>query len=204
FRKAKHHSPLDRFALARTMETIARAEVVLLLMDPGEDPGRVDSSFIRTALEKGKGVVVAVNKWDVSGELTTKEYRRRLQEKLPYAGFIPVVFISALRRHGLDRLLDVCAYVAQERRKTVQTSLLNRVLARAEEQSPPPRRKGSRLKIYYAAQVKTEPPVFRVFVNNPALITANYRSYLLNCLRAAFGFEGVPLRLTMSRRARGR
>ena len=200
FRKAPHHSPLDRFSLARTREAIRRSEVVLLLLDGGEDPGRVDSSFIRLALEEGKGVVIGVNKWDVAGGAGTADYRKKLEKKLPYAGFVPVVFFSALRRHAFGPLMEACAYVAAQRRREIQTGILNRVLSRARERTPPPRKGSRRLKIYYAVQVKTAPPVFRLFVNNPALMTSNYRAYLTNSFRRAFGFEGVPLRLALSRR----
>jgi GTP-binding protein len=204
FRKAPRHSSLDRFALSRTQEAIRRSDVVLLLVEGSEAPGRVDSGFIRLALEEGKGVVIGVNKWDLSGDTSTGDYRRLLETNLPHAGFVPVVFFSALRRHAFGELMAACAYVASQRLRRIETPILNRVLEEAGERVLPPRKGSGRLKIYYGVQVKAGPPVLRLFVNNPALLTAGYRSYLVNCLRRAFGFEGVPIHFSLTRRKKER
>lgn len=201
-RKAHHHSAVERFSLSRTRRAISRADVVLLLLEGGTLPTRVDSSFIQIALEWGKACLIGVNKWDISGSLTTEEYQSLLQRRLPFAGFLPVIFFSALRKHALPELMEACDYVDGQRRRSVQTGILNRVLEQAQLLVSPPRREHKKFKIYYATQVKTAPPVFRLFVNDPRLLSKNYRGYLINSLRRAFGFEGVPIGLGLTKRPR--
>lgn len=201
-RKAHHRSAVERFSLSRTRRAISRSDVVLLLLEAGTPPTRVDSRFIRIALEEGKACLIGVNKWDISGPLTVRQWRSLLQRRLPFAGFLPVVFFSALRKHALPELMEACEYVAEQRSRSLPTGILNRVLQRAQDRSPPRRKSGRKLRIYYATQIKTAPPVFKLFVNDPRLITDNYRMYLINSLRRAFGFEGTPLKLVLTRKTR--
>lgn len=198
FKKARHHTALDRFSLSRTERGILRSEVVLLLLEGGQPPTRVDSRFIHYALEHGKGCVLGVNKWDISGNLTTRQYRETLSRHFAFARFLPVVFFSALRRHALGELMETCSYVADQRKSWIRTPILNRVLEQAQSKVSPRRRKHSSFKIYYAVQAGTSPPLFRLFVNNSQLLSKNYRDYLLKSLRAAFGLEGVPLKFKLT------
>ena len=148
-----------------------------------------------------QGCVIGVNKWDLAGSLSRRDYGEQLQKKLAFAGFLPVVFFSALRDRSLDRVMDACGLVDRERRKTVSTGILNRLLQRAQEKVPARRRKHKKFRIYYATQVGTAPPVFRLFVNDPSLLSRNYELFLVNSLRRAFGFEGVPLRFEYRRKS---
>ncbi len=204
FKKARHHTALDRFSLSRTERGIIRSEVTLLLLEGGQPPTRVDSRFIHFALEHGKGCVLGVNKWDISANLTTKQFQEILSRHFSFAGFLPIVFFSALRRHALKELMETCAYVAGQRSRWIKTPILNRVLEQAQQKVSPRRRKHKSFKIYYAVQAGTSPPLFRLFVNSSRLLSKNYRDYLLNSLRRAFGLEGVPLKFKLTEKSRRR
>ncbi len=195
FRKPSSRSAVERYSLNRVQDSIARSDLVLLLLEKFQPPTRADAAIIHQALESGKGCVIGVNKWDLPGDLSFREYHRRLRGLLPYAGFIPLVFFSALTGQGVARLLEACEYVAAQRERKVRTPVLNRVVQLAQARSPLPSRSGKRPKIFYAVQVATAPPRFRLYVSHPRLVASSGRIYLINQIRRALGFEGVPLRL---------
>ncbi|MDP8237390.1 MAG: ribosome biogenesis GTPase Der [Candidatus Erginobacter occultus] len=199
-RRSQGQSPLDFFSLHRTRKGIERSDVVLLLMETPEAPTRTDANFIKMALDSGKGCILGINKWDLSGRLTRREYRRTLEYKLPFAGFLPVIFFSGLTGTGLRPLMETVFLVASRRAEKISTGVLNRILSQAQEKVPGRRRKHSSLRIFYAVQTRTAPPVIRLFVNNPELLSDNYRKYLERILRAACGFEGVPIRFELRKR----
>ncbi len=193
-------SALDFFSLSRTRRGIKSSDVTLLLLETPHPPTRTDANFVKLALDSGKGCILGVNKWDLAGFLSRKKYRETVRNQLPFAGFLPIVFFSARDGKGIEDLMGTVMQVAGLRQKTVSTALLNRVLQQAQEQVPARRRKHTSLKIYYAAQTGTAPPSFRLFVNDPRLLSSNYENYLENAVRRAFGFEGVPLRFSLKRR----
>ncbi len=199
-RRSHSQSPLDFFGLHRTREGIRRSDLVLLLLETPQPPTRTDANFIKLALENGKGCILGINKWDLAGKLSRREYGETLRHKLPFAGFLPVVFFSGLTGTGVRSLMETVFHVASRRSRKISTGVLNRILSRAQEQVPGRRRKHSSLKIYYAVQTRTAPPVFRLFVNDPELLSDNYRRYLENTLRRSCGFEGVPLRFELRKR----
>lgn len=199
-RRSHSQAPLDFFGLHRTREGIKRSDVVLLLLEAPEIPTRTDANFIKLALDSGKGCIIGVNKWDLSGSLTRREYRNILEQKLPFAGFLPVVFFSGLKGTGLRSLMETVFLVASRRAVKIGTGVLNRIFEQGQAKVPGRRRKHSSLKIFYAVQVRTAPPVIRLFVNDPELLSDNYRKYLEKTLREAGGFEGVPLRFELKKR----
>lgn len=199
-KKSHSQSALSRFSMSRTVRSIDRADAVLLLLEAGQPPTRVDTHFIEMALAKGKACVLGVNKWDLARGTGRKEYLRSVRESLPFAGFLPVVFLSALKRQSLDSVMEACDYAAAERKKEVPTGILNRVIQQAREGTAPRRMKGRQLKIFYAVQVRAGPPLVRLFVNDPSLLPPAYEHYLANRLREAFGFEGTPIRFELKAR----
>jgi len=201
-KKSHSQSALSRFSMSRTVHSIDRADVVLLLLEVEQTPTRVDTHFIDMALEKGKACVIGVNKWDLARGINRKEYMRSVRDSLPFAGFLPVVFFSALKKQSLDEVLDACDSAASERKREIPTGILNRVVQQAREGTAPRRMKGKQLKIFYAVQVRSGPPLFRLFVNDPSLMPSAYEHYLSNRLREAFGFEGTPLRFDLKSRPR--
>lgn len=199
-RRSRDQTPLDFYSLGRTRAGIQRADLVLLLLETPHPPTRTDANFIKLALDSGKGCILGVNKWDLAGTLTRREYRETLGRKLPFAGFLPVVFLSGLTGSGLRPLMETVFLVAARRAAGVSTGVLNKVLGQAQEKVSDRRRKHSSLRIFYAVQTRSAPPTIRLFVNDPALLSDNYRKYLEKRLRAACGFEGVPIRFELKRR----
>ena len=196
-RKLSSRSAVERYSLSRTRGGIARADLVLLLLEKFHPPTRADAAIIRQALEQGKGCLIAVNKWDIPGDVSLRQYRQQLRDLLPYAGFLPVVFFSALTGKDIDRLLQTCEYVLAQRERKIPTPVLNRVLQIAQKQTPIPASAGKKVKVLYAVQTGASPPVFRLFISHPRLLTAAGRGYLINQLRRALGFEGVPIKLDL-------
>jgi len=199
-RRSRGQSPLDFYSLHRTRKGVERADLVLLLLEAPGPPTRADANFIKMALENGKGCILGVNKWDLAGDLARREYRAILRRQLPFAGFLPVVFLSGLTGAGVRPLMENVFRVAARRAARVSTGVLNRVLGQAQEKVPARRRKHSSFRIFYAVQVRTAPPLIRLFVNDPELLSDNYRKYMEKKLRAACGFEGVPIRFELKRR----
>jgi GTPase len=200
-RRTHSQSALDFFSLSRTKRGISRSDVVLLLLETPNPPTRVDANFIKLALSAGKGCILGINKWDLSGSLSKKEYQEIVRHQLRFAGFLPMVFLSGKTGEGIPGLMEAISYVDGQREQMISTGILNRVLQQAQEQVSARRRKHKSLRIFYATQVKTAPPIFRIFVNDPSILAENYERYLQNTLRRAFGFEGVPLTLVFKKRS---
>lgn len=195
FRRPSTRSAVERYSSQRARGSIVRADLVVLMLEKFQPPTRADAALIHQILDLGKGCVIGVNKWDIAGSVSFREYHRRFRELLPYAGFVPLVFFSALTGKGMDRLIGTCEYVISQRERKISTPVLNRILQMAQARSPLTARDGRRPKIFYAVQVGTAPPVFRIFVSHSRSVTPAGRGYLVNQLRRGLGFEGVPLRL---------
>lgn len=201
-RRSHSQSALDFFSLSRTRRGIRRADLVLLLLETPHPPTRVDAVFIKLALTAGKGCILGINKWDLAGSLSREEYQEMVRRHLRFAGFLPMVFFSGLTGRGIKEMMEAAIYVAGQREQMISTGVLNRVIQQAQEQVSARRRKHKKFRIFYATQVKTAPPVFRLFVNDPEIMAENYERYLQNALRKAFGFEGVPLKFVLKKRSR--
>jgi GTPase len=187
-------SAVDAFSVARTEEAIRRADVVVWMLDAQEGPTRQDKRIADFILERHRGCVRAVNKWDLVRRRTTiQKYRAALDDALPYLAHAPACFLSALTGEGVRQTIDQVDDVAGQINTNLTTGVLNRTLRAAIERQPPPASRSRRLKLLYATQVSVRPIRLRLFVNDPALRTASYEQYLIHRLRDAFGLSGAPI-----------
>jgi GTP-binding protein len=201
-RRARVSEAVEYYSTVRSLRSIRRADVVILLIDATEGLTDQDIRILEQAIKHGKGIVLAVNKWDLVEKSTTtaRDFEAAIRDKLRGNAFMPVLFISAKTGQRVFRALEVARSVYEERRKTIKTSELNKFLAEALADYAPPSMDRREVKIKYCTQVKTNPPVFAFFANAPASIPANYRQYLENRLRERFGFFGVPLTLVFRKK----
>jgi len=186
---------IEYYSTRRTYDALARADVAVLVVDATEGITDQDQRIARTAYEEGRAVAVAVNKWDLLTGYTVDQVQRVAQEQLRFLGTVPITTTSAVRGEGIDTLMHAVFRAAAARASRIPTGPLNRVIEQAVRTSEPAADPtGRRLHIYYATQAQTRPPVFVLFVNDPALFTVEYRRYLERRLRAAFDLGGTPVR----------
>jgi GTP-binding protein len=177
---------------------VSRADVAVLVIDAVEGLTAQDAHVAGYVVEEGKGLVVAVNKWDLVESKTDRsfdQYVSWIRGQTPFLDFAPVISISARTGQRVGRVLETAIDIWAERRKRVSTGELNRLLSAATERNLPPMVKGRRPKLYYATQAAVAPPTFVFFASDAASVHFSYRRYLENRLRDAFGFDGTPLRL---------
>src|SRR5918997_675863 len=194
----------ERYSTLRSLKAISRADVAVLVIDAVEGLTAQDAHVAGYVVEEGKGLVIAVNKWDLVEDKTDKtfdQYVRWIREEVPFLDFAPVVSISARSGQRVGRVLETAIDIWGERRKRVSTGELNRLVASAGERTAPPMVKGRRPKLFYATQAAVAPPTFVFFANDASAIHFSYRRYLENRLREAFGFGGTPIRLVFRDRS---
>lgn len=184
---------VERFSVIAAIKGLERSDVALLLLDASEPIANQDAKVSAFAYEKGRAVILVVSKWDLVKGKTKKAFKEKLVEELPHLAYAPVVFTSAHSGEGIDRLMPAVKKVHREFCRRVQTSQLNQFVTELMERHPPPSKKGKQGRIYYVTQIDVRPPRFLVSVNDPKLIHYSYRRYLVNELRKAYGFTGVPL-----------
>lgn len=195
-RRGKIGRGAERHSVQQAERAITRADIVVLLIDPSEPVAAQDAHIAGYAIERGTGLLLAVNKWDLAEPGTDRhQFARRIDSRYRFAPWAPVHFISALTGEGIAELLQLAIHVQEVRRRRVQTSELNRVLLRAVAQHPPRYQGQRRLKVLYVTQAEVEPPTFVFFVNDPDLLHFAYRRFLENRIRDAFGFEGTAIRM---------
>ena len=197
-RKRKRvHENVEFYSTLRTERAIRECDVAILLLDAEQGLEVQDIRVLKAAEDLRKGLVIGINKWDLVAKETNtaRDYERGIKDRLQTLGYVPVVFMSALTKQRVYRLLDTALEVAERRSRRVPTSKLNDVMLAAVERHHPPSYRGGQVKIKYVTQVKTRPPVFAFFCNHPKGIRPPYRRYLENRLREHFDFEGVPLTL---------
>ena len=196
--------PADRFSALRALRALGRCDVAVLVVDAADDLTRQDAHVAGYVLEEGKGLVVAINKWDLVEKTagTFESFVAHLRAEAPFLDFAPVVAISARTGQRVARVLDVALEIAAERRRRVSTAELNRVLGEATFRQPPPSPHGRATRFYYATQVATAPPTFVLFVSDASAVHFSYARYLENRIREDFGFSGTPLRLVFRTRTR--
>jgi GTP-binding protein len=194
---------IERYSVMRALRAIQRADVALLLIDAAEGVTAQDAHIGGYIVEEAKGVVIAVNKWDLieKDTYTMEAYTHQIRRVLKFIAYAPLVFVSAITGQRVEKAIDTALRVEQARSYRVPTAQLNRHVQDAVSQHSPPSRRGKRLRIYYATQVGISPPSFIFFVNDPRSVHFSYHRYLENQLREAFGFEGSPLRLSFHKRA---
>jgi GTP-binding protein len=192
------HGAVEQYSVIRSMKAIGRCDVALLVIDAVEGFTAQDLHIAGFVQEEGKGIVVAVNKWDAieKDDRTMDEYRRAAAEALAFMPYAPLVFISALTGQRVGTIPEALLEVIAEREKRAPTGRLNQVIRAAFLEHPPATRRHEHLRFYYATQPRVGPPTFVFFVNNPKLVHFGYRRYLENRLREEFGFTGTPIRLS--------
>ena len=198
-KKSKVDDPIEKFSVLRATMAIERADVCLILIDANEGVTEQDTKVAGLAHEAGKACIIVVNKWDSieKDDKTMDRMRQDVRRDLSYMTYAPIVFISALTGQRVDRLFDLINYVNDQASLRITTGMLNSVLADATARVQPPTDKGRRLKIYYMTQVGIKPPHFVCFCNDARLFHFSYQRYLENQIRATFGLEGTPVRLTI-------
>src|SRR6185295_19906262 len=194
----------ERYSTLRSVKAIERADVAVLLIDAVDGLTAQDTHIAGFVVEEGRGLVVAVNKWDAVEEktgTTFDQYVTWIREEAPFLDFAPIVSISAKTGQRVERVLELAVDVWAERRRRISTSELNRVIGDAVARQEPPAVKGRRPKIFYATQAGVAPPLFVFFAREAGSVHFSYRRYLDNKLRDAFGFLGTPIRLVFRERA---
>lgn len=196
-RRGRIEPGVEKYSVLRAMQAIERADVVLLVVDAPSGITAQDTHIAGFILDAWKSAVVLVNKWDLieKDSSTMEEYTRRLRHELNFMEYVPVLFISALTGQRVDRVLPLALQVQEERLVRISTSQLNQVLQRAQDQHPAPSQGGRQLKIYYGTQVRSDPPTFLLYVNDPKLAHFTYVRFLENRLREVYPFLGTPVRL---------
>lgn len=196
-KKAKVRDSLEYYSTVRSLRSIQRCDVTIVILDATAGLESQDMKILQEAINLNKGIILAVNKWDLIQKETNtaKEYEDEVKDNLKNANFLPILFISALTKQRIFKVIDIAKSVNEERGKTIKTAALNKFLIEVTTRYAPPSMNQREVKIKYCTQVKSSPPVFSFFVNEPKAIKANYRSYLENQLRLKFGFFGVPLSL---------
>ncbi len=204
-RKSAIAQKVEAFSVVRAMKAIDASEVVACLLDATEAGVEQDARLLGLVAEKGKALLVVVNKWDVAErEGATQEwYRQELGKRLPFVAFAPMIFVSAKEGRGVTKVLDQAARLVEQYRARFPTPQLNELLEEIQDEHPAPLDGGHRVKLYYVAQVAYAPPTFVVQCNRPAAIGDSYKRFVENRLRAAFGLE-VPMRLVFRERKRRR
>lgn len=196
-RRGKVEPGIEKYSVLRSMRGIDRADVALLLIDAVDGVTAQDAHVAGYVLDRFKGVVVVVNKWDALDKdtHTMHEFTRQVREDLKFMDYVPVIYISALTRQRIHTVLPTAMGVAEARRHRLSTSEFNDVLRAAYDGIAPPSKQGRPLRIYYGTQVGGSPPTFAVFVNDPELVHFSYARYLENRIRDHYPFTGTPLRL---------
>jgi GTPase len=202
-RRARIGDELERWVSLRAIRSIERCHVTLLMIDGTEGITDQDQKLAQLVVDRGRALVVLINKWDLSKgnpDLSAKKLEEEFQRQLPHASWAPCLFLSAKTRKGLHRVLPTVDRVYAAFDTRIETSRLNRFLEAAIHAHTPPQRHHRPVRLYYATQTRVRPPTFAFFSNTPDGIGPAYRRYLANRLRDDFGFEGTPLRLQFRRR----
>ena len=201
-RKSKIHEDLERYSIIRTVTAVERADVVVMVIDAAEGVAEQDAKIAGIAHERGKGVIIAVNKWDAveKDDQTIYKMTEKIKQTLAYMPYAEFVFISAKTGQRLDKLFELIDMIIENQSMRIATGVLNEILAEAVAMQQPPSDKGRRLKIFYMTQISVKPPTFVVFVNDKKLMHYSYTRYIENQIRNAFGFRGTPLRFIIRER----
>lgn len=201
-RKNKIKEEIERYSIIRTVSAVERCNVAVLVIDASEGITEQDTKIAGIAHERGKGMIVAVNKWDAieKDDKTMNQFTQDIRQRLSYMPYAEMLFISAKTGQRLQKLFDTIDAVIQNHSLRIATGVLNEIMAEAVALNQPPSDKGKRLKLYYITQVSVKPPTFVIFVNDKELMHFSYTRYIENKLREAFGFAGTPLKFIIRER----
>jgi len=206
-RKSKIKEELERYSIIRAVSAVERADVVLMVIDAVEGVTEQDAKIAGIAHERGKGIIIVVNKWDAieKNDKTMREYESEVRRVLSFMPYAQVMYVSALTGQRLAKLYDMIDMVIENQSLRVATGVLNEIMMEAVAMQQPPSDKGKRLKLYYITQVSVKPPTFVIFVNDKELMHFSYTRYLENKIREAFGFKGTSLKFFIrERKEKGR
>ena len=201
-RKNKIKEELERYSIIRTVTAVARADVVLIVIDATEGVTEQDAKIAGIAHERGKGIIIVVNKWDAieKNDKTMREYDSEVRRVLSFMPYAEIMYVSAETGQRLNKLYDKIDMVIENQTLRIATGVLNEIMAEAVAMQQPPSDKGKRLKLYYITQVAVKPPTFVIFVNDKELMHFSYTRYLENKIREAFGFRGTSLKFFVRER----
>ncbi|MBR0307821.1 MAG: ribosome biogenesis GTPase Der [Mogibacterium sp.] len=195
-KKSKVNDSIEKFSVIRAVAAIERCDICVLMIDAAEGLTEQDKKIAGYAHEAGKGLLIVVNKWDLIEKETNtmRDYERKLKAELLFASYAPVIFTSVLNKLRIFDIIDKCSHIQDARTVRITTGRLNSIIEDAVMMRQPPSDKGRRLKIYYAAQIGTEPPLFSFSINDRELMHFSYSRYLENKIREAFDFEGTSIK----------
>lgn len=201
-RKNKIKEELERYSIIRTVTAVERADVVVMMIDATEGVTEQDAKIAGIAHERGKGVIIAVNKWDAieKNDKTIYKFTNKVHEILSYMPYAEILFISAKTGQRVPKLFETIDMVLENQTLRIQTGVLNEIMTEAVAMQQPPSDKGKRLKLFYMTQVSVKPPTFVIFVNDKELMHFSYTRYLENKIREAFGFKGTSLKFLIRER----
>ena len=201
-RKSRIKEELERYSIIRTVTAVERADVVLMVIDAVEGVTEQDAKIAGIAHERGKGIIIVVNKWDAieKNDRTMREYDKQIRQVLSYMPYAEIMYVSAATGQRLVKLYDMIDMVIENQTLRIATGVLNEIMTEAVAMQQPPSDKGKRLKLYYITQVSVKPPTFVIFVNDKELMHFSYTRYLENKIREAFGFRGTSLKFFIRER----
>ncbi len=201
-RKNKIKEEIERYSIIRTVSAVERCNVAVLVIDAGEGITEQDTKIAGIAHERGKGMIIVVNKWDAieKNDKTMNKFTEEIRNKLSYMPYAELLFVSAKTGQRLNRLFEIIDMVIENHSLRIATGVLNEIIAEAVALNQPPSDKGKRLRIYYVTQVSVKPPTFVIFVNDKELMHFSYTRYLENKIREAFGFRGTPIKFIIRER----
>ena len=204
-RKSKVKEDIERYSIIRTVTAVERADVVVIVIDATEGVTEQDAKIAGIAHENGKGIIIAVNKWDAieKNDKTVYEYTNKIRQVLSFMAYAEIMFISAETGQRIPKLFETIDMVLENQTLRIQTGVLNEIISEAIAMQQPPTDKGKRLKIFYTTQVSVKPPTFVIFVNDKELMHFSYVRYLENKIREAFGFKGTSLKFIVRERKEG-
>ncbi len=204
-RKNKIKEEIERFSIIRAVTAVERADVVVIVIDATEGVTEQDAKIAGIAHERGKGIIIAVNKWDAieKDDKTIYKHTERIREILSFMPYAEIMFISAKTGQRLNKLFEMIDVVLENNSLRVSTGVLNEIMTEAVAMQQPPSDKGKRLRLYYITQVSVKPPTFVIFVNDKELMHFSYTRYLENRIRDAFGFKGTALKFIIRERKEG-
>ena len=195
-RKSKIKEDLERFSIIRTVAAVERADIAILVIDATEGVTEQDAKIAGIAHERGKGIIIAVNKWDdiEKDDKTIYEFTNKIKDTLSFMSYAEIIFVSAKTGQRLNKIYELVDHIVDAQTMRIPTGVLNEILTEAVAMKQPPSDKGKRLKIYYMTQVSVKPPTFVMFVNDVELTHFSYTRYIENRIRESFGFRGTSIR----------
>ena len=202
-KKSKVDWGVEKFAVDRAIRSIRDCDVAVLVIDATEGISDQDKKISSIITEAGKGLIVAINKWDLIEDKksnTINQFDKKLANDIPFLDFAPKIYISAVTKQRLNQIFEKSVEVYEQCTKRVSTGLLNKIINEAYTLNPPQSVKNKRLKVLYSTQINVQPPTFIIFANNADLLKDHYKRYLENKLREAFGFFGTPIRISVRER----